>query len=447
MAIALSDAEKICSGVSRKISEDFPHLTLYYIPHETGQRRHAFEIKRLELKKHPAGEKIIPIIEKLSRQEKSQTKFIGMARGKSRGLLDIFKPEKSIACFFLNVDYFESAEDITIESYNLGWHALNLLENYRKKKTDEYKIVSGVIRPNLTPLSYSRGNMLGDAFASIILEESGKKGSIRKLAKRRALMSVSQVLKYRAEYYPFAIAGDLTQVVYKDFFNYTQAKTRPFEQALQMTAEISETLDDSIIRQWWSFARPAQEMTWMRFDFKRILGAAVYGSEDPHVHTTAYAIADILSAEPVRLTDLQTYNPFADQESFERQHKKACVEILDKVIKKAIKDDNPLAFKEEAIRQNQKLVDGDVISWCSYPLAIAAKAFEKSGEEEARTVFEKACAEVPWNTIKKLNTFIALKRREAETITHRHLGTLVQGDKELKYLAPAFFSPITKKAA
>lgn len=371
--------------------------------------------------------------------ESTQTRF-----------LSLIKKKRFHAVFFINSDEFETADDIEQAVYILVWQALNLLKTYKEEPDTLHKKVSGVlIRPNLFALEQARENMLADSFACIMRKIHGHKDAILYLAHQRCKMTVTPTAGFKAEYYPFPIAMDATRLVYDDLESALRRRLKPITRAIRMTAEVGETHDETALRQWYAFASAAQEMAWCGMDRTTILNTAIYTSEDIYVRPIAYIAAEALKLEPESPGEITFKNPFADDEVNERLHMRTCSRISEEIISEALGRDDALVFYDEAVRQNEALMNGTSVGWCAGALADAAQAFlnfdlkQRSTPQVAQTiaqVFNESLERTPWQTLCKVDTFLMRKRRAGVKLTPKRTLSLLSKQKGMKPFAAAFLA-------
>jgi hypothetical protein len=421
MALETAAIEHTCNTVRRQIQEEFPDLTLSFIVYGPGKLTKAIDHKRQELESHPVGPAIIPLLKKAN---PDKTPFV-MTSAKEKKLLSFLTREKTLACIFLkdNGSHMD-ADQMRRHAFELAWHALHkIIDKDNTLTADEQ--------------GFAWHNMLADCFSAIVLEMQGKKGSIRTLARRRGSSALEAQPDYNAEHYPFPVVMDAAQLVYDDMRKSGNlSKAKLFTRALEMTREIGITFDRSMVLQWQAFAKPAQEMAWLGIDKTKILGAAVHTSEDPYARSTAYLMAEILNIEPAPVTDISLYNAFTDQEANERHHRKICEDILQNLLSKRETGSNGTIFRTEAIKQNQKLLEGQLIGWCAPALILAADIFDKNISEnakveEAKRIFTEASKKTNSEVLRILGMILTSLRRESGNITIEHLAEAVLNDEHV----------------
>ncbi|MGB4106354.1 MAG: hypothetical protein WBK55_01000 [Alphaproteobacteria bacterium] len=433
MSLETATADHICNVVRREIQQEFPALTLLYIVHADGQRTKALEARRGELLEHPAGAVFLPHLQRMA--QNGGPEFSGISIKIEKKFL-ILSKEKILACFFVNADRLENADEARRHALFLAWQSLSLIEDYKNDKKEDCQELDGIIVPKSDRMLRTWKYMLADAFSVLILEMDKKRDSIGNLGRQRSATALAAKAGLKPEHYAFPLVFDATRLLYHDMGK-TQDPKENVSRALQLTREIGETFDRTTVRQWWAFSRTAQEMAWLGVEDKNILGAAVYSSEDPYVRATAYLVAEALNIQTLLPSPVGTYNPFAEPETSERYHMKACEEAFRTTISRANQNNSSLPFVDEAQKQNRRLMGGNPIGWCAYPL-MCAEVASRTSPTEAKIVFDKALAEVPWSKVQDIVRMIILLRREGEDINPVLLSEKLQEVDDLKFLAPCF---------
>jgi hypothetical protein len=434
MGLETAAVDHACNVVRREIQEEFPQLTLLYIVHQDGQRAKALEARRSELLEHPAGEAFLPYLQKQA--EKSGSEFSGICIKREKKLLKLMAKDKILACFFVNAELLESTDEARRHALFLAWQAISLVEDYEEERKDDFQESGGVIVPKADKMLRTWKYMLGEAFSVLMLEMDKKRDSIGALGRMRSTMVLTAKPGAKPEHYAFPLIYDATRLLYHEMAKASGAEEH-VRHALHLTKEIGETFDRTAVRQWWLFSRTAQEMAWLGADNKSILGAAVYSSEDPYIRATAYLVAEALNIQTLLPSPVGAYNPFAEPETNERHHLKACEEAFRNTIGRANQNNSSLAFVEEAHKHNRRLMSGNPIGWCAWPLMCAEVACRTS-PTEAKIIFDKALTETPWIKVQDIVRMIILLRREGADVTSELLTEKLMEVDDLKFLAPCF---------
>lgn len=434
MGLETSAADHACNVVRRQVQEEFPDLTLLYIVHESGERQKALEARYPEIREHPAGEVFLPHLRRVVEQDGPE--FSGIAVGSAKKLLKFFAREKTLACFFVNADWLETVEDTRRHALFLAYHVLSLTEDLKAKKKQDVQEVGGIVIPVPDKTLHVWKNMLADTFSALAMELEKRRDWIGELGRMRSMAALSAVPGEQPEFHPFPLVLDATRLLYHDMGK-AHTGTGLIHRAMEMTREIGETFDRTSVRQWWAFSRAAQEMAWMGANPNTILGAAVYNSEDPYARATAYLVAEALNIQTLAPAPAGSYNPFAEAEVNERHHLKICDERFRAIMSKANIQNSSEPFVEEARKQNKKLLEGNPVGWCAYPL-LCAEVFFRISPDQAKTAFDKAMIEADWNKVQDVIKFIIQLRREGLETTPAILAERFSEIEGLSFLAPCF---------
>ncbi len=419
MALDIASIEHTCNTLRRQIQEEFPDLALNFIVYQPGKLEKSIAHKRNELQEHPAFGALAPLLKKAD----PDREIFVTATAHEKKLLAFMARRKTLACVFLKDDgAFEDTDQLRHHALTLAWHALgSIVEN-----EDPATVSTPVWR-----------NMLADAFAALTMEMQGKKGFIRALAKKRSTMALEPKADYMAEDYPYPVVMDAAQLVYDDMRKASNlVKSKLFTQALEMTREIGITFNAGTVLQWEAFAKPAQEMAWLGVDKNKILSTAVHSSEDPYARSTAYMVAEILNIEPAVVSDNTLYNAFTDQEANERHHKKICDDLLQDLLARREAESNGEIFRKEMLKQNKRLLEGQLIGWCAPALGLAAQIFDKKIPEaaklqEVKRVYSEACRKTNSEVLRTLGQILIGLRRAGGEVTTRHLAQAVLQDEHV----------------
>jgi hypothetical protein len=424
MALETSTIEHSCNVVRRQVQEEWPDLALNFIVYHEGKLAKALDQKREEIKAHPAGKILLPLLKEVD----PERSFFIAARAQEKKLLSFMARKKTLACVFFPADAeYADTEQVRQQAYAMAWHMLNAPAADNTAARPAYK--------NETERAWH--NMLADAFSALVIEMQGKKGFIRTLARRRSTLALEAHARHAPEDYPYPVVMDAAQLVYDDMRRIGGLmKGKILSQALEVVREIGMTFDQNTVLQWWAFSRPAQEMAWLGIDKHKILNAAIHTSEDPYARSTAYMVAEMLSIDPAPVSDISLYNAFTDQEANERHHRKLCDHVFQKLISKVTPLDNGTLFRLEADKQNRKLLEGQLVGWCAPGLIAAAAMFDKplsaaAKMEETKRVYAEACRKTNSEILQKLGHILVTLRRAGEILTLERIAEAVRQDEHV----------------
>lgn len=432
----------------RQVNQEFPDLTLFFIVKAPGTHHSSTEEIEYDFVDHPAS---ALFLEYLKRNPPSETGFIGIAKARLKSLSPIKKKERFLAVFFVNsLDFLTYRGRIFPDTperydrmvgYSLAWEAINLYQNYKKKNNNSFENKGDILLPSRTPIEQLRTGLLSESFAAMLMEQQGEQGTPQQLMKKRSEMSLSAIQGYIPENHPFPIAFDSVRLILSDLYDAQATNAAPIKHTLSMVEEIDETYDDITLKQWVQFCYAAQEMAWMGRIQNDILSASTYHSDDAHIRTTAYIIAEALNTDVAPLKNSEMYNPFADPDKYERLHVKRAGETFARLIELATQDHKPEHLLEEAIRQNKALFKSNIIGWCAPALVKTCHAYSKEDirPELLHDIFEGAFSSVKWKDICRLNRFIMQKKRSGILLTPRLvIDEFIQNDEDLKPFIDGF---------
>jgi hypothetical protein len=426
MPLDTAATERACNIVRRQVLDEYPDLTIQFIIYAGEGLARAIETKRGELMDHPAGEQFFPALKKMTQTGAGTRTFIGLSWDTPKSLLRFFTRRKALGCCVINADHYDDQDTLQQHLYALVWHALSLYQSPAYKKNTS---PSGFIKPRAEALNAAWDDMIADAFSALVLETQGKKGSVRSLARRRCNASLEAKPNGNPDHHPFPMLVDATIVVLNEMRSAGFEKSEMFAQAYAMSAEIGITFDTETVEQWWAFTQPAQKMAWLGIDKNRILGAAVNTSEDPYARSTAYLVAETLSLDPAPVSGGGFYNFFCDPEASERNHSKLCNDILEVILSKMNGRDDQALLRSEAIRNNKKLLSGEMIGWCAPALLSLADALAKGSD--AKKAFYASTDTINTNTLRHLAEIVIHLRRAGEPVTITNIANAAHENPEL----------------
>lgn len=439
--------------IRRQINEEYPELSMHAVTYTDKDKWESALNSNTALSAHPAGEDMLYHL-KLSPPE-LEIDFIGIAHKKKRSFSPFSRKEECLAIFTIDTEFLEKRRAILfpddpekwdrILCHSFAWQAVTLYLDYKRRRTDEFIEDANVVKPKNSQTDRLRRNLLSECFASMFMEQAGEKSVIQQLMKRRCELSVVKTPLYKPEDFPFPIAHDATRIVFTDLRNREDTSTRMIKHTMEMCEEIDATCDDITLSQWAEFCYNAQEMAWTGRNKHEILSAATYSSEDAYMRTTAYVIAESLNTDVTPLNKPQFYNPFDDQNKFERLHQKTAISLFEDLLTVAINEQRPEILFQQALQQNKLLFEGQSIGWCAPALIKTCDAYSK---EDIRTellhdVFCQTLSLVKWSDICHLSRFIMLrKRQELPVNPDVIIAEFIKDDDELHLFKEVFSKAI-----
>jgi len=437
MTLRLDSVEQACADIASEVQAVYNNLALHVIVHGRGQLAERMALSEHEIIRHPAAATANMILKKAIGQERSS--FLGMAVSKDRGFMGLMAQDHVLALFNLNTSEFSDIREIKTYLYHLAWHAIDLME-LRRKPEYKRKFAAGPMVPKRSPLNLAKANLQADVFASIMSALHGETDSLTHLARRRADYPLLTLSTIKAEDYPFIIAMEATEYSLSRINRAALPTSKFIPTARQVSLEVGFTFDDPSIRQWWSFAEPAQDMAWRGHTREQILGASVFTSEDPYVRATGYLISEVLSIAPTPSFDMgDIYNAFLNADRNKLLHQELMERAFQEAIEVGIEAESGLPLLNAANTQNENLTEGKILGWCAHALQAAARAFEQalvtgsSPHQAARQEFDGAKENIGWDTIKDMGDAIIARRRMGQALT---LGSIAEICNEHPVFAP-----------
>lgn len=438
MSTSATSVDHIFNAIRREFSDEFQELTIVFVLYDPGHLQEALEAKRAEILSHPAGEEAFAeAAQEIKTRDHGRfcASFKQHTTPKAMGLLK--KTEALGICFIPKSDT-ALFEDLNFAcrhaGYAAGFLALHeyITSSHGKKDERTEKIESDPARFRAYKL---RIRLMAGCFATMLMENMGTKGTIQNVLKKYCSLTTGRALLFWPEDHPMPMAIDGLNVVYKDLKDEAGPKTGPLEHLHYMAEEIGNTYDDISILQWSRFAHCAQEMAWAGYNPNEILSAAIYSSDNPYIRSNAHICAESLNTTPVPLKNTDTYNPFADEETIERNHLRICRIGFMNLLEKINETDRPEMFFEKAREQTRKLLEGNPIGWCAPALVEAENAYRlfketRNAEEEMiGNAFQAVCSRIKWRDLQRLNRKLIRQRRMGYDISSETVLELM-GDDE-----------------
>lgn len=412
-----------CRATAKKVEDANSALKLCYIVHGRGQFAEAMALIEPDVAMHPAAESAMVILNKFKDQDVSS--FLGMAAARKGIFLGLGRRDVYLALININADEFGSSDAALHEIQHMAWQAMDLMDVCAKPEHKSKKKLGPMI-PKRSPYNRAGASLKADTFAATLSGLQGKKDSVREIASRRAIDALSPTAKIHVEDHPFMVAMEPAQGAFEVLTDGHVGKGRIMKESRRLAAEVSQIVDQSGIgiEQWWSFAKPAQDMAWRGFSREDILGAAVNTSEDAYIRAIGYMIADVTGIAPSSaVTLLGNYNAFTSMEQNSRLHKDIARNVFEDLMTISIRDENCEMMLLTAHQQNEALPGGNIIGWCAAGLHAAARAFDSAlrngarPEPLARQEFLKTSEEMDWARLSRLGEQIVDRKREGYVMT------------------------------
>ncbi|MGE4312654.1 MAG: hypothetical protein AB7E85_00095 [Pseudobdellovibrionaceae bacterium] len=430
MSFQTETLHEMATAFSNHTEKLYPKLALKFILHHRGQRNDAVELERSFFDSHPAGHLAINILRKSKSTQASA--FHGLAVETKRTLFGLKETQYAIGLVTLNLDSYGSQEAVLADMYHLGCHAIeaaNLLDDPRYRG----KFTSGPLVPKRSPLSLAKANMLADIFSVLVLANQKQHRMIRAISAERCLNTMLPKASGRPWHYPYPVAAETTEAVWKDMMVDGQAADYdPVATPMEVAQAIMEAFEEDSYAQWWTFCEPAQEMAWYGELPEAILGAALNTSIDPLVKANALLIQQYLNVKPMREEDLEgRYNAFLREDQKREQHQLKMDETFELVLAEGLLRESARPFHEAANAQNIRLSEGKIFGWCASALQAAGRAFDQALAEKrepgivAQLEFNANQKDINYQALSSISKDVLSRRQDGHSVTMDDLHNIL----------------------
>ena len=426
-----------CSLIRRQVELEYKNIRLFFLLHRNNERKQEIERQKNKILAAPIGDDILKLLD--SRSKASASEFLGLVKHPA-GVFDILKKNQYTAVICINTDLYSQEELFKHILYSMIWQVLSLFDKIHSKSVIE-KPSSNVIFAPSDRLSQSRENLLGDIYSSILMEYFDHDGFIKTLALQRSQEIMSDMFFHEAELFPYPLGYETAELIAGDLKNHADATRKLLKTAYDITKAASIAYEDETIKHWWSFARPAQFMAWAGISTEKILGAAVFTSQNAYVRTNAMIVADLLEIEPSLLAENTDINAYAHPRKNSQLHAGVCDIHFFKLCQKVMADGSYLDFYRKAYEQCEDLIHQRPLGFCAPALVMAARAFknealQNDALEQASLAFYKELGRVNWKDIWKASLSVFAAVRKGKEFDPKDAGKiLAKINPDLKDLA------------
>jgi len=430
MSVNRDSVKQLCKNIALKIAKFYPGLQMHFIIHGKSDFNEMLALSEHEIVLHPASAAGQAIIRKQATS--SQTSFLGLAIHQKKSMMGLKTEDRILALFNLNVDDLETENEAKAALYRLVWHAIDL-HDIRKEPKYKKKFASGPMVPKRSDINLSKANMQSSIFAALMMEMGGQAGCIDEIAKQGALRALKTNPNIKPEEHPFLIASDACQLALKELQAAPPSRQDMIKACRDISVDIGRAFDQMSIKQWWNFAKPAQDMAWRGFSKEDILGAAINTCDDTYVRATGLMVSGLTGLSPSPAAALEyAYNSFLDTKALRMHHDALVDTVFEEVMNDKQTDGGAKgrALMLAANRQNENLSEGHILGWCANALQEAAKAFENalssgtSPEQAARMHFEGNKTDTSWDDLKSLGDSVVDQKRKGYAVTMGHIAEI-----------------------
>lgn len=410
--------QRFCDRYSEELNKIFPNTELHFIIHHRGQRSEQIA-KRLPLiHGHPAYDEAAGLL-KFRSPGSDTSAFLGMVIGFKKTLLGMRKNPECLAFISININEHSSEEDMLFSIHALTAHFLETVDFYTQKHAGTQS--SQILQPKRNNISTARMNLRSDVYSTIMMSHQGDKDAIGTLCKKRAMNALTPQASHPEEF-PFPIAMDVSKFALETFEKVQ--KRSIINSAFAISKKVAASFDAENFETWISFVNAAQSMAWAGYIPSQILGAAIHGSPNPFIKSTAQLLAEITDITPDNPEDIPSgMNPFALPEVNYIEHQRSIEETFEMVLIHAMEAESHLPMIHVANNQNEGLLKGRISGWCAHALQSAAQAYQNAGqrgmpsEQAARLEFQSAKQQTGWKELNQLSTSVVDMHRGGQIVT------------------------------
>jgi len=407
--IGIEDA-KACAQTIQKEFESFDKNLTFIITFSGIQERAKTLVeKQSEILELPQGQELHNKLKTSLENDNQASKVIGIITQEQKVLLGLKSKQNFTALININAIHHQDKQSLTLDIYAQIWIALSIAQDIKSKNEHVLNTNQNLITTKWNAAQTASRNMFADIFAGSLSELNGQKGALKSIAKKRALACFEDLQFYDAQSNPLPIMLETTQMVYEDICASSAGQKDTITNALSIVTEVIETMDDNTIPQWQNFITSAREMAWANLSISQILGAAIYTSDNVYNRTSAYMIAEILNTDPAPIVQFDGYNPFADIDSQQRNHKIACLETLEYVQGRQFDGHNADSYFKMANQSCKMLLEGKPNGFCAPALIAAGQNIAKTPDitkEELSRIFSEHINAISWGAIRDLHKAI-----------------------------------------
>ena len=420
---------KACKDVSQMISKEFPELSIFFVPYETGEEETYFGSVRDDIFKHPASEALFREFKAKSTPfAENRRHILGPTTGRAFSLSLFNKKEQIAACVFVPIKTFTRPGHSIFHLLSAAYPVIEQLYG-QTDACDHIKSFSGA--------GAARFNMLADWFGAIAGNLITKRPYIAELAKLRAHQAMRSELYFMPENYPAPLAFDAARLIYEDMHRGIEPDEM-LQETLNMVDEIDEIIPPHYINKWGDFAARAQKLAWGETEPADILGMAIHTSEDTDIRAIASIVSDITQVPANLSTYFSHYNPFTEDEANERHHRNA-YRAYAKRLTLHLKNEQQFDFKESFREQNIQLIKHHPLGWCAPGIESVISTIQNIQQRPNNAAlsvdqtmnlivnhFETAMNAIPWHDIETIFDIFNSNKRQGFSFTGNAILALLK---------------------
>ncbi len=435
MSLQMDSVAHACNTISRQVRDSHKRLFIRYIVHHDGQQSEAFKVAGQDMIQHPAASTLLALLSQA--KKKHESGLIGAVIARQNLFLGLTSKHTVTALCSINLDQFTSLQEVRLNAYHHAWHAINLFEQHTDPENPSL-LQTEIITQHHNAMELIASNLCADVFGCVISALQDEAGIIQTTGQQRANNVLTSTVFHYPEYYPFLIAMDSTSFALQRLANKAIPKKKFVEEALTVARHIGKIYDETSLKQWFTFAKHAQEMAWKGSNKEAILSSAINISKNTSIRSIGYLVSETADIKPDSILDIRNnFTPYASNDFNEKEHKKTVTQTFETLMFESLNSGHSRAFIKQANKQNLLLSEGHSAGWCAASLQAAAKAFDRSskkGEEPhevTRHAFENEQTKTNWDDLISLAQKIIIRRRKGQETTLSTIIALCGDDKSL----------------
>jgi hypothetical protein len=415
--------KSLCKKLSEHLEQDYPQLQIFWVFYNDEKTKsQAFKDMHYAIDLHSAGPKLIKDYETLNFPE-NHTRT---AHARSYKLDLTFGQLQS--CCVVFVKETKNNDTLTMESFCNVLNSLYTILSYYKKPVllwAEHQRVSAEDEKRLLCA------LTADIFTALYISLSYSADSISHIAKLRIQEALSANTTPVSSLM-FPLAHDLTKTVFREIRGLKEFQQHlSLKRCVELAERIKSKIDLKNIKSWQDFTADARIMAWAGHSPEEILGTAIFSCEDLFKRASAYLAIEVGNLNPNTMTRFEFYNPFTDDDTNARNHKKLCLDYLDRMpVYYGPKQKSEFCISE-ADRQNEEFSEGKFLGWSApsfYRLSdfINQERPDEITSRQIQTTFTQFLDATKWNDIKTAGLNIIDMKKEGRKVPPDQIVKMVE---------------------
>lgn len=411
--------QKFCDQYAEDIHRIFPNTKLHYILYKQGQKADRITRFLPKIADHPAYREAASLL-KFKSPGYDQSVFLGMVVGFRKSFLNLKKNAECLAFILINLNQYETQENIYFSIHSLTAQFLETLNYYSKTETSTQQ-GGQILQPKRNHYSNCRLNLKCDVYSVLQMAFHGFDQAAMQLAKQQAYHVLTPQTSHPEDFI-FPLATDVTEYAIKKFRD--MDKRSIINSAYNMAHHTASSFNLDNFDSWIHYVNNAQTLAWNGFVPQQILHASINSAANPFMKSIGYVLAEILNIEfDDQDMSIKGYNPFALPEVNLIEHERSVEETFEMVLVHSLEADSHLPLIHVANNQNDGLIKGKFSGWCAHALQSAASAYSTASQrgmprdQAARLEFHSAKQHTDWKTLSHLGEQIVSMHRDGQVVT------------------------------